>query len=258
MTDLRIALWQCHPTPRDRANNLGRLDTVAAAAARQGAGLLVTPELALTGYDVGPLDDLLVGDEVQQVRAIARRHGLAIVVGCALPADTGRPWNAAVVIDADGEVGATYQKAHLFGDLDSRFASGSAPFAMAQIRGVSVAVMICYDVEFPEAVRAAALAGAHLVAVPTANMHPLQVVNDLVVPTRAWENQVYLAYANHCGRERDTVYVGSSLVASPNGRVLARAVEGEELLVTDIDTAVVEDAQRRNPYLQDRRPEIYR
>lgn len=66
------------------------------------------------------------------------------------------------------------------------------------------------------------MAGAHLVAVPTAaQMEPFAFIADAVIRTRAWENQVYVAYINHDGAEAETVYVGRSIVA-PDASVLDR------------------------------------
>lgn len=257
-TQLRVGVWQCAPTPRDRAVNLHRLSEVARRAAQQGVELLVTPELTLTGYDIGDLKDLVQGDDVEHVAALARDTGVALVVGLALSDGDGFA-NAAVTIDAAGEVLSVYRKAHLFGPLDqSRFTPGTEPFAMAELGGIRVATMVCYDVEFPETVRAAALDGAHLVAVPTANMHPFEIVCESVVPVRAFENQVYLAYANHCGHEGETTYVGRSVIVGPDGKPLATAdSEREALIVADIDTGVTQTAQAANPYLTGRRPEVY-
>ena len=70
-------------------------------------------------------------------------------------------------------------------------------------------MLICYDVEFPEAVRRLALAGAGLVVVPTANMEGFEAVPRLLVPARAYENGLVVAYANCCG-----VRPASSTVAS--------------------------------------------
>jgi predicted amidohydrolase len=128
---------------------------------------------------------------------------------------------------------------------------------MAELHGVQVAVLICYDVEFPETVRAAAERGAHLVAVPTAQMTPFEFVAEQVVRARAWENQVYLAYINHDGRERTLEYVGRSSIVAPSGDVLAGAGHGDQLLLATIDTDVVGRARAQNPYLADRRLDLY-
>ena len=64
---------------------------------------------------------------------------------------------------------------------------------------LKIGILICYDVEFPEAVRSLALDGAELVAVPTALIRPFAIVARTLVPARAFENQVHVAYAGLCG-----------------------------------------------------------
>ncbi|WP_354586883.1 nitrilase-related carbon-nitrogen hydrolase [Janibacter sp. UYMM211] len=131
------------------------------------------------------------------------------------------------------------------------------PLRPGSVDGVPVATMVCYDVEFPEAVRAAALAGARAVLVPTANMEPYVAVNDVVVRSRAIENATPVVYANHCGSEGETRYVGASVVVGPDGAVLARGgPDGEELLVVDLPLRAANPPDGAT-YLADRRPEIY-
>lgn len=248
------------PTPADLRANLDRLAATArTAAAEHGVQILVAPELALTGYAV---DDLAPEDTDPRLRddlgAVARDTGVALVVGAAVTED-GATWNASVLVDADGTHRATYRKAHLFGRLDrGRFTPGDATHGIADLAGLRVATMVCYDVEFPEAVRAAALAGADLLAVPTANMEPWTMVNDHVIAVRAFENQLYLAYANHHGAEGRTRYVGRSVFARPDGSTTVAAPDGEELVVGVVDTDVLAEARERATYLADRRPAIYR
>ena len=94
---------------------------------------------------------------------------------------------------------------------------------LAEIDGLKLGILICYDVEFAENVRLLALQGAELVAVPTANMVPYDFVCRALVPVRAYENHVFVAYANRCGREGGLEYVGLSCIVGPDGRDLARA-----------------------------------
>ena len=148
-----------------------------------------------------------------------------------VPSTTPCGWSAATV-----RAFADYRKCHLFGELDrAMFRAGSGPSALVDLCGVRIGLLICYDVEFPESVRLLALAGADLVAVPTALMDPFEVVARTVVPARAIENQVFLAYANRCGREGDLRYCGQSCVVGPDGADLARAGRGEELILAELD-----------------------
>ena len=253
---LRVAVWQCHPEPRDPAANLARLRAAATSAAEQGARVVVAPEAVLTGYDVGVLEPEDVDGAVDAVAEVARSTGIAVVAGV-LRVDPAGTWrNSGVIASAEGVV--VHDKAHLFGGLDAtRVEAGDHPFALGSVDGVPVATMVCYDVEFPEAVRAAALAGARAVLVPTANMEPYVAVNDVVVRSRAIENATPVVYANHCGSEGETRYVGASVVVGPDGAVLARGgPDGEELLVVDLPLRAAHPPDGAT-YLADRRPEIY-
>jgi predicted amidohydrolase len=119
-------------------------------------------------------------------------------------------------------------------------------------------VLICYDIEFPEPARRLALAGADLVAVPTSLMAPYDVVARTLVPARAAENQLFVAYANRVGREGDLSYVGQSCVCGPDGGDVARAGRDEEaLLVADLDLDAIARAREDHSYLGERRPGLY-
>lgn len=256
--ELTVAGLQAAGVPGDVEANCAQLRAAAAEAAAAGARLLITPELYLTGYDIGDqVRELARLDLTGAVRQIAREAGLAILAGLPEPAGE-RLYNTAILVGGRGEELLRYRKTHLFGDLDRRyFVPGDDLVAVAELHGVRMAVLICYDVEFPETVRAAAERGADLIAVPTAQMTPFEFVAEQVVRTRAWENQVYLAYVNHDGRERTLEYVGRSSIVAPSGDVLAGAGHGDQLLLATIDTEVVARARAQNPYLNDRRSDLY-
>ncbi|QIB35969.1 carbon-nitrogen hydrolase family protein [Ancylobacter pratisalsi] len=261
---MRIALWQ---TAGDGANrpaaNLDLLEAAAARAAAGGADLLLAPEMFLSGYNIGPAEaDRLAepanGPSAQRAADIARRHGLALCYGYPERGEDGVVYNAALLLDRTGARRLNYRKAHLFAALDREmFAPGDVLTATTVLDGLKLGILICYDVEFPEAVRALALAGVDLVLVPTANMKPYDAVSNLVVPTRAFENGLFVAYANRCGREGELDYVGLSCVGDPNGGNLVIVGEGEELLFADILPERIATARRFNSHLKDRRPEVY-
>ncbi len=255
---LHIAALQTAGTAGDVDKNLAELRAAARSAASDGAELLITPELFLTGYDIGPLvHDLARLDLTRAAAQIAREERIALIVGLPLFED-GRHYNVAVFIDESGQVLSTYRKSHLFSELDrTYFSAGNDLVSIVEFRGVRIATLICYDVEFPEAVRAAALAGAHLIAVPTAQMEPFEFVAEQVVRARAWENQVYVAYVNHDGHERTLSYVGRSRIIDPFARVIDSIEHGTRVLSAIIDTEVVDDARAANPYLHDRRSDLY-
>lgn len=251
---MKIAVWQTGSA------DLGRLRERALEAAAAGARLLVVPEAFTSGYAVPGIAEAaqpVDGPWRQEIAAIAAEAGLAILYGFP-ERDGDRVLNSAALVDADGSVLALHRKCHLFGDLDtSTYAPGESLATLIELDGLRVGVLICYDVEFPETVRTLALAGADLVAVPTALMRPYEVVARTLVPARAYENQVYVAYANRSGSEGDLVYCGESCVVGPDGADLARAGSGDELLLAEIDPARLASSRADNTHLGDRRPELY-
>ena len=167
-------------------------------------------------------------------------------------------YNSAQLISADGTRLANYRKTHLFGCFErDHFTPGDQQVVQAELDGVRVGVLICYDVEFPENVRAHALAGTDLLIVPTAQMHPFQFVAESMIPVRAFENQMYVAYVNRVGQEGEFEFVGLSTLAGPDGVARTRAGRAEELVLADVDPVFLAACREENPYLKDRRPGLY-
>lgn len=260
---MRIALYQCPPLPLDPAANLERLQQHAAEAARRGAALLVSPEMFVSGYNIGldavaSLAQACDGPWAGQVAAMAREHGIAILYGYPERGADGALFNSVQLIDARGERLGNYRKTHLFGELDKgMFSAGDDQYPLLELNGWKLGMLICYDVEFPENVRRLALAGADLVLVPTANMEPFDFVCDVLVRARAFENQCYLAYANYCGAEGDIRYCGLSSVSAPDGSQAAVCGREETLAFADLKRDKLEASRASITYLQDRRKELY-
>jgi predicted amidohydrolase len=260
---MRVAIYQCESRPTRVAANLDRLARAASDAAARGAELLLCPEMFLTGYNIGSavahrLAEARDGASARAVMHIARESQLAILYGYPEMGAGDAIYNAVQLVGADGSL-ANYRKTHLFGELDrSMFSASAAQSPVIDFGGWRLGMLICYDVEFPENARQLALAGADLILVPTANMAPYDVVATTIVPARAFENQVYVAYANYCGSERQIHYCGLSCVAAPDGTDAARAGQSESVIVGELDRERMAASRSINTYLADRRPELYR
>lgn len=258
---LTLALWQC-PYAADTSEAMLRLDQAAAKARAGGADMLICPEMSLTGYGIGPtrvaaLAESPNGPLAQAVGQVAQVHGLAIVYGYPERNGSSPPFNAVQAMGPGGDPLAHYRKTHLFGETDRvQFSTGDQPPAVFPWRGWRLGLLICYDVEFPETMRLLALQGADAALVPTANMLAFDEVPHLLVPARACENQMYVAYANACGEEPGLAYGGLSTVALPRGAVLARAGRGETLLYGKLQRAV-RDTSRVASQLPHRRTDLY-
>ena len=256
---LTLAVLQCTSLALQVPANVQRLDAAAAKARAEGADLLLTPEMFLTGYSIGAqavraLAQPRDGAYAQAVAGIAQRHGIAIV--WTYPeSQQDSIYNAAQLTSAQGEPLLHYRKTHLYGTLDRAQFSAAAVDAdnsgLAELNGWKIGLLICYDVEFPENPRRLALAGADVVLVPTANMERYDFVPATMVPTRAFENQIALAYANYCGPEGDLRYGGLSSVVDALGRPLALARRDEALLLATLTPQALDHARSEQTHLQE-------
>ncbi|MHC3428308.1 carbon-nitrogen hydrolase family protein [Streptomyces sp. DT18] len=275
---LRLALAQSSGTPGDVRANLDALDALAARAASSGAHLLVAPELFLSGYapehrspdagvagsrsepDAPPLAALALeeAEAAAELGALARRHGLAVLAGYPERAGSAT-YNSALLVGPDGAPLAAYRKTHLYGPYERAvFTAGDRAVVQAELRGVRLGVLICYDVEFPENVRAHADAGTEVLLVPTALLAPYDFVARSLVPVRAFESQLHIAYVNRTGPEGGFDFVGLSCLVAPDGTAPARAGASPELLLAEADPALLATSRAANPYLADRRTDLYR
>lgn len=256
---MRIAALQMKASAGDQPANLARIEKAAREAAAQGAELLITPELALPGYGAG--DDMRNlaeppgGEVVAKLSLISLETKIAILAGFAEAAE-GCTYNSAVFVDGR-KPPVIYRKSHLYGDYERHLFAPEPPAArIVEHGGLKIGILICYDVEFPENVRRLAQAGAELVAVPTAlpaSGHS-ELIARKMIPVRAFENQVFVAYVNHCGADNRFAYAGLSTVAAPDGTLLAEADDKSETLLTaDIRPGDFSQSMAANTYLRDLR-----
>ncbi len=258
------------------ANREAAAAAVAEAAAA-GARLVVLPELCDSGYVFGdaatspaaeaaglaaPVDD---NATLRQWRSLAAAHGLLIAGGfCELGAD-GRLYNSAALVDSAG-TRAVYRKAHLWDTEKLVFTPGDAAPPVVDTELGRIALMICYDLEFPEWVRLAALDGADLIAAPVnwpavtapAGERPAEVIK---AQAAAATNGVFVAVADRCQVERGVSWVSGSVIAGPDGYPLAGPVLADRPAVLtaacDLPSARDKSLAGNNDLLTDRRPDLY-
>lgn len=263
---MRIAVLQENAVVGDVEANLRTIDAAAARATEAGADVLVTPELFVTGYAPLRLLDVDAGQQitvVAELSRIAREHGIALVASypeVEFPdaSDARRQYICATLFGRDGSTLLHYRKVHLFGDDEPQAFEGAheAPTTV-DLDGMQVSLLVCFDVEFPESVRAAALAGADVVLAPTALTPGFDSVPQVLLRARALENGVALAYVNHVGVEDGLELGGGSVIVGPDGALLAVGDDQPGLLVADIDMDAVPAARDSVPYLAKRRPDVY-
>ena len=223
-------------------------------AASQHCDVLVCPELAVTGYGAG---EVITSASESAAAALSPwqepvdRLGIALVLGHAIRTDSG-VINAAALL-APGKAPVVYAKRMLYGDYEKAlFKPGEGAAPLVTIAGVRCGLLVCFDVEFPELTRELAVAGAEAILVPTAlpRSEGARFIADHLVPVRAFENQLFIVYADHCGADPRFAYQGQSVIAAPNGRKLAAACDtAPALIVADLDPAAYASSRVQNPYL---------
>jgi 5-aminopentanamidase len=269
-TIFRVHGIQMEPRLGRLGENLERILEGLGQAAGSGAHLAVFPECALSGYGFSSREEGLAhavridGPEVAKVADLAARTGCGCVFGL-LERDGTRLYNACVLVGPGGILGS-YRKVHLpHLGIDMFADPGDRPFAVHDLGGLRVGMHICYDGSFPETARVLTLLGADLVILPTNWPTHAECAAEHMIPTRAMENTVYVMAVNRVGEESGFRFIGSSSIADPSGKILARAGdEAEEVIAAEI-----EPQRARNKHLvrvpgrheinrvADRRPGFY-
>ncbi|WP_419905140.1 carbon-nitrogen hydrolase family protein [Kiloniella sp.] len=249
---ITIAVLQHNARLKGPDERFAWLDKQARIAASKDIELLVCPELFMTGYHVGDdlhqYAELADGDFAQRVKSLAKELGVAILYG--YPERFGKAvYNSAICFDGDGLVLANHRKVVLPPGLEPKYFENGSSLTMFTFKSIKMALMICYECEFPETVRNVTALGAEVVLVCTACSW--DQVPNFVAPARAYENGVFLIYANHAGLEDGVEFPGLSCILDPYGGDLARAGADEEVISACIDTRLVRKAQERLPYLRD-------
>jgi len=260
--ELCIALVQHVSTPDNVEASLSRVERYAKKASEAGAQLLLFPETSVMGYnntlEVNQSNaETADGKVYKAIAKLCKQYKLAIAYGF-VEKDGDQNYNSVQLVDEYGNALSLYRKSHLWGGQDrALFSEGDDLVPVIQWNGWHIGMLICYDIEFPENVRRLSLEGAELILTPTALMAPFTTVADLVVPVRAFESQVFIAYANFCGSEYDQHYVGHSCIAGPDGENLAKAADTETMLVAKLNKNEISVNRAALPYHRDRRPALY-
>jgi predicted amidohydrolase len=268
---VRVACCQISPDVLSPQRNAELTRAAIATAVDEGAQLVVLPELAHSGYVFSSVAEAHAAatprdGEVLQSWAAEAARGDALVVGgfCELGAD-GQLFNSSVLLSAEGVL-AVYHTLHLWGEEPRWFAAGEEPAPVVLTPHGLIGLAVCYDLEFPELTRGLALQGAELIVVPTNWPHEHEppdgrpIIHSLAAMTAYW-NKVFVAVCDRCETERGLEFEGGSVIAGPDGAMLAGPVanRGVETIYADCDLAQARDKRNgeHNDAFADRRAEHY-
>lgn len=257
----KISLGQMDIKLGDPAANLVTATRMTEDAKRNGSDAVILPELWSTGYDLNHARryaSSLTSGLFPDLSALAARTGIFILGSTLSLLDENKFGNTLTVFSPDGTLLADYSKTHLFRLMDEEkyLTAGDKP-VLVELPFGRAGLSICYDLRFPELFRGYALAGAEMIFLPSEWPHPRLSHWQTLVRARAIENQIFMVAVNRVGRDASNEFFGHSMVVDPWGEILAEGGEGEELITVGVDPLKVQEARRRIPILQDRRPEIY-
>lgn len=271
---LRVAAVQTTATP-DRDHNVARAGTLVDAAVRDGAELVVLPELwnvfgtpAVLRAGAETLD----GPTSAWASATARHHGIWFLAGSIPEAVEGSSLihNTSCLYTPSGDRVAVYRKIHLFDNevpgaayTESATVSAGDEIVTAPACGTTLGLAICYDLRFPEMFRILALRGATVFVLPswftavTGRAHW-----EVLLRARAIENACFVVAPDQAGTpaagtDGEVAAYGHSAIVDPWGTVLAVAPDGEGHVCADLDLGHLEQTRCRLPSLANRRPGTY-
>ena len=282
---MKIGIIQQRNTA-DRADNMKRLETSISALKAAGAELVVLQELHNSLYfcqmenvDYFDLAEPIPGPSTTFFGELAKELGLVIVTSLFERRAPGLYHNTAVVMDSDGSIAGKYRKMHIPDDPayyeKFYFTPGDLGFHPISTSVGKIGVLVCWDQWYPEAARLMALQGAELLVYPTAiGYESSDTPQEQERQREAWTtvqrghavaNGLPVVTVNRTGHEPDPScqtngiqFWGSSFVAGPQGELLYRAPQNEEVCtVVEVDIAHCERVRRWWPFLRDRRIDKY-
>lgn len=252
-----IALGQMTAVQGDVGKNLEQMERMIGEAARAKAQVICFPELSQTGYfvrkeELMELAEPSHGPCVSRLAACAKENGIWVIAGYA-EKEGGELYNSCILIDRQGMIQGNVRKVHLWKSEKKRFKKGSE-FPVFDTELGKLAILPCYDLEFPEPARIAAVKGAELLFCPAAWSVPAKNRWVLDLQANSLFNLLFIAGANYA----DELCCGSSALAGPDGsfRVLASETKAE-VIVAEIDLDEIAVQRERIPYFEDMELELY-
>ena len=231
-------------------------------AMSENPDIIVLPELWTTGYDLTRLNEIADQKAIKTIEFLqeaAKKHQVHFVGGSVANRIENGVLNTMLIITKDGQRVQQYNKLHLFKLMDEHlYLESGAEKGLFQLEDRSFAGVICYDIRFPEWIRAHTSEGAEaLFVVAEWPLLRLEHWRALLI-ARAIENQCYVIACNRCGSDPSNKFAGHSMIIDPWGEVIAEASENEEIITTEIDVDLVKEIRRQIPVFEDRKPDYYK
>ena len=219
--------------------------------------LIICPELFLSGYGsfekIKEFCEESDGEYAKKISLLAKKYSTAIVYGYP-EKDSNKLFNSAQFFDKNGRSLANHRKKMLPPTADeSKIFTPGKETSIVLINGIKAAVLICYELEFPELIRDLALQGVELIIAPTGQSSNWPAAARYNCRCRAFENGIFVAYANSTGELNGINFMGESKIIGPDGLDIVNAEQGEKLIKSEINTNDILSVREKLPYLDDSR-----
>jgi len=263
----------------DKQANIAKASELVKQAAARGAQIVCLHELVTSIYFPFEENDRnfdwaepVPGASVEHFAAVAREHGIVLVLPIFERVTSADYFNSAVVIGPDGAVLGVYRKSSIpHVRMNGRagtafekyyFRPGDRGFpAFPTPLGINIGVLICFDRHYPEHFRAVALNGAQLICVPTTAPRAGEPAWLFELQAADFNNGCWVAGVNRVGYDEGGSaedWFGRSVLVNPRGEIVAEANDREEeVVVADFDPAVAAEVRAAWGFFRDRRPEAY-
>lgn len=245
----------------DPKANYVRASEYIKKAAATGADTVILPELWTTGYDLTRLDEIADDRAVESIAFLQKeavKHGVDVVGGSIAEKCEDGVRNTLLIVNNKGKLVHKYSKLHLFKLMDEHvYLEEGNDEADFELMGVKSAGFICYDIRFPEWMRKPALNGVKVMYIVAE--WPAPRINHwrILLQARAIENQCYVVACNRSGSDPRNEFGGMSLIIDPWGEIVTEGSKEEEIVIGDIDVALVDEVRGRIPVFRDRREARY-
>jgi Predicted amidohydrolase len=264
---VRIALAQMKINENTKENFEKTLHLIEAAA-KNGAQLICFPELQLSpffpqyeGVDTSNYVLSINDEKIKKIQEKCRELNIISIPNIYLE-ENKKYFDASLVINGDGEIMGTSKMVHImrchqFYEQDY-YSPSDTGFRVYETPIGRIGIIVCFDRHIAESFRLCALQGADLIIIPTANVkdEPLEKFEwELRIP--AMQNNIFIAMCNRVGIEGEMDFAGQSIVVDPNGDVVVKADEKEQIVYADIDLTMVQECREQRPYINLRRPQVY-
>ncbi|MDD5298988.1 MAG: hypothetical protein PHD65_00680 [Gallionella sp.] len=260
---MRLALVSLDQRWLDKEVNFARCTDLTETAAAQGCGLVIFPEMTLTGYSLDTLAIAEPADDALTLRwfgQLAHDAAVDIIFGtCLLDSVSGNPRNTMCRATSEGETSVLYAKTHPFSFAgESSVLQAGNMLGLTSVEDLRIGCSICYDLRFPELF---SLMAPHCNAVVNIANWPTPRISHwrALLVARAIENQLFVFGVNRVGTDGNGLqYEESSMAIAPDGLVLEPIYSDAEIAVYDIDQAETERYREAFPTVRDKRYELYR